>query len=84
MIDYKFIHDLHEDITDRTSGFSVEQLEQVNSALMDVIWQTRGDWNRKEVAKLVGKSFNNVVVDMREAQQDFLPSSWGNNRTAAH
>ena len=83
IIDYKFIHDLHDEITDRTSGFSVEQLEQVNSALMDVIWRTRGEWNRKEVAKEVGKSFNHVVADMKEVQQEFLPSSWGNNTTAA-
>jgi ATPase family AAA domain-containing protein 2 len=84
IIDHKYIHNLHEQITDRTSGFSVEQLEQVNSALMDVIWKTRGEWNRKEVAEQVGKAFNAVVADMKEVQQDFLPSSWGTNPTAAY
>jgi SpoVK/Ycf46/Vps4 family AAA+-type ATPase len=84
IIDHKFIDHLHDEITDRTSGFSVEQLEQVNSALMDVIWKTRGEWNRKEVAKQVGEAFNDVVADMKEVQQEFLPSSWGANPTAAH
>ena len=84
IIDHKFIYDLRDDITDRTSGFSVEQLEQVNAALMDVIWKTRGEWNRKEVAKQVGKAFNSVVADMKEVQQDFQPASWGNRPTAAH
>jgi hypothetical protein len=50
---------------------------------MDVIWKTRGEWNRKEVAKQVSKAFNAVVADMKEAQQDFLTPSWGNNPTAA-
>jgi ATPase family AAA domain-containing protein 2 len=84
IIDHRFIHNLHAEIADRTSGFSVEQLEQVNSALMGVIWKTRGEWNRKEVAKQVSKAFNTVVADMKDVQQDFLPSSWGNNSTAAH
>lgn len=84
IIDHKFIDNLHAEISDRTSGFSVEQLEQVNSALMDVMWKTRGEWNRKEVAKQVSKAFNAVVADMKEVQQDFLPSSWGNTATAAH
>ena len=84
IIDHKFIHALHDEVTDRTSGFSVEQLEQVYSRLMDVIWKTRGEWNRKEVAKQVGKAFNSVVADMKEVHQDFLPSSWGSNPTATH
>jgi hypothetical protein len=84
IIDHKFIHALHDEITDRTSGFSIEQLEQVYSRLMDVIWKTRGEWNRKEVAKQVGKAFNSVVADMKEVHQEFLPSSWGSNPTATH
>ncbi|KAI9890850.1 MAG: hypothetical protein M1814_003489 [Vezdaea aestivalis] len=33
----------------RTSGCSVEQLQLVNARLMDLIWKTRGAWNRTEV-----------------------------------
>ena len=52
----------------RTSGCSVEQLEQIYSALMDKIWKTRGDRNRVRVAKDVGGVLEDVLMDMRQCQ----------------
>ncbi|KAK5052586.1 hypothetical protein LTR84_002451 [Exophiala bonariae] len=65
------------EVADKTTGLSVEQLEQVNSVLMDTLWQTRGEWDRGKVLAEVGKAFNNVMTDMQESGQDFGPSSWG-------
>lgn len=49
----------------RTSGCSVEQLEQVYSAMMDKIWNTRGEWNRTKVVREVRAEVEEVVEDMR-------------------
>lgn len=67
---------LLQEIQDNTSGLSVEQLEQVNSVLMDVVWKSKGEWNRNVVADQVAIAFNEVMQDMEE-YQDFGPSSWG-------
>ena len=51
---------LHEELTRRSSGCSVEQLEQVNAALMEAVWRTRGEWNRQIVVRAVTDAFNAV------------------------
>ncbi|KAJ4575658.1 TAT-binding protein-like protein 7, AAA ATPase [Exophiala dermatitidis] len=67
----------HAEITDKTSGLSVEQLEQVNSVLMDTLWRTRGLWDRREVLEQVTEAFHEVLADMVESGQQFGPVSWG-------
>ena len=74
ILDHAFIDGLHEALTHRTSGCSIEQLEQVNTALMDSVWQQRGEWNRTKVGTEVGRVFNVVMEDIEEMQQ-ILPSS---------
>lgn len=63
-----------DELVDRTSNCSVEQLEQIYSALMDDIWKTRGDWNRLRVAEKLLALFSEVLEDMQE-MQNFLPAS---------
>jgi ATPase family AAA domain-containing protein 2 len=81
VIDHAYIQDLHRDMTDRTTGCSVEQLEQVNSALMDTVWKMRGEWDRTKVAKRLGQVCTEVLTDMQQVQQHFEPPSWGRNST---
>lgn len=76
-IEQRHLTNFHMEIADKTTGLSVEQLEQVNSVLMDTLWQTRGEWDRGKVLTEVGKAFNNVLTDMQESGQAFGPSSWG-------
>lgn len=52
-----------------TSGCSVEQLEQIYSALMDKIWKTRGNWNRVQVTKEVQIVFEDVMEDIKSCQK---------------
>lgn len=52
-----------------TSGSSVEQLEQIYSALMDKIWKTRGNWNRALVATEIRNEFEDVMEDIRACQE---------------
>jgi hypothetical protein len=52
-----------------TSGFSVEQLEQLNTSLMDFVWQKRGEWNRTTVARGVTDTFNAVLEDIQSLQE---------------
>ncbi|KAL8763104.1 MAG: hypothetical protein Q9184_000997 [Pyrenodesmia sp. 2 TL-2023] len=53
---------------ERSSGLSVEQMEQVYSRLMDTIWRTRGNWNRVEVLREVEADFKDCITDMEECQ----------------
>ena len=59
---------LHDQLTERSSGCSVEQLEQLNAACMDAVWRTRGEWNRMVVMKAVEKAFNVTVRDIEDYQ----------------
>lgn len=53
----------------QSSGCSVEQLEQIYSALMDKIWKTRGEWNRSQVGKGLKSVFDNVLEDIERCQE---------------
>ena len=68
LINERSIDQLIDFIVEQTSGCSVEQLEQVYSAIMNEIWQTRGDWNRTYVASRVKKRFQLEIDDIREIQ----------------
>ena len=71
------LQNLHTDITDKTSGLSVEQLEQVNSVLMDTLWRTRGEWDRSVVMERIAEAFYEVLKDMEGVGQDLGEMSWG-------
>ncbi|KAK2759086.1 hypothetical protein FQN54_003185 [Arachnomyces sp. PD_36] len=74
IIDHQYIQQLHDQLTQRTSGCSVEQLEQVNTCLMDSVWKMRGEWNRTKVAAQLIDAFNDVLEDM-QSLQDIGPVS---------
>jgi SpoVK/Ycf46/Vps4 family AAA+-type ATPase len=69
IIDHEYVRNLHKEMAQRTSGCSVEQLEQINSALMDMLWHTRSDWNRSKVAAGIQHAFNDVLEDMQAVQE---------------
>ncbi|KAJ5312883.1 hypothetical protein N7508_003713 [Penicillium antarcticum] len=74
VLDLDIIAKLHNSLTLMTSGFSVEQLEQVNTNLMDSVWHMRAEWNRNNVANALSKRFNDVMEDMQEMQDIGSPS----------
>ncbi|KAI9866410.1 MAG: hypothetical protein M1813_001532 [Trichoglossum hirsutum] len=74
VLDTTYIDRLHEEFADRTSGCSVEQLEQINAALMDEIWKTKDEWDRNLVGERTQKIFNDVIDDVEEMQV-ILPAS---------
>lgn len=73
-IDLSVIEQLLDDLVLQTSGCSVEQLEQIYSALMDKIWRTRGEWNRGHVATELKIVLDEVLIDIR-ACQEYGPGS---------
>jgi ATPase family AAA domain-containing protein 2 len=56
------------ELTDRTSGCTIEQLEQINRELMDEIWRTRHEWNRMKVLGNLTKVFNETIGDIESIQ----------------
>lgn len=69
VLDIEYVEHLHNQLTQETSGCSVEQLEQVATCLMDYIWRKRGEWNRTAVAKGLAEAFNAVLEDMQSMQE---------------
>ena len=70
------IENLLVDFAAKTSGLSIEQLEQLNSMLMDTLWTTRGEWDRTKVLETVAGVFNETLEDMG-GEQWLGDSSWG-------
>ena len=74
LLDENYSQQILSQLVARSSGLSVEQLEQVNARMMDVIWVNRGNWNRNQVLKLVQDAFNEVVEDIEACQRIMDPS----------
>ena len=69
MFDERFADNLHSELVARSSGLTVEQLEQVNASIMDAIYSTREMWNRNLVIKEVSEAFNATVSDIEACQK---------------
>ncbi|KAH6610742.1 hypothetical protein Trco_000762 [Trichoderma cornu-damae] len=55
-------------VTDGTSGCTIEQLEQVNREMMDEIWRSRHEWNRIKVLGNLRAVFNDTIGDIENMQ----------------
>ena len=55
-------------IVENTKGCSVEQLEQLYSSMMDVIWKNKGEWDRVKVSGIVEETFLDELDDIRNMQ----------------
>jgi len=62
------VSDLLKHLTDRTSGCTVEQLEQINRELMNEVWRTRHDFNRAVVLGCLSRAFNDTIADIETLQ----------------
>ncbi|KAK4508289.1 hypothetical protein PRZ48_002027 [Zasmidium cellare] len=74
IIDEDKLQDFHKMLVKNSSGLSLEQLEQVHAALMDVIWTQRGNWNRNQVWKNCENAFNETIRDIEACQRILDPS----------
>ncbi|GAW24325.1 hypothetical protein ANO14919_139090 [Xylariales sp. No.14919] len=62
------------ELTKRTSGCTIEQLEQINRDLMSKLWETRGEHNRMKVFHLITRVFNETMHDILDMQKIFQSS----------
>jgi ATPase family AAA domain-containing protein 2 len=74
ILDESHLSALHTQLAEKSSGLSLEQLEQVNATLMDCIWKYRAEYNRNKVAQEVSNAFNDTVTDI-QAMQRILKAS---------
>jgi len=68
-MDEEYIDGLLVDFVTKSSGCSIEQLEQINRELMDCLWRMRGEWNRTRVGTELSAVFNDVIADIEEMQK---------------
>ncbi|PVH93121.1 AAA-domain-containing protein [Periconia macrospinosa] len=69
VLDEKQLSEFHTMIVRKSSGCSLEQLEQVNATLMDTVWKHRAEWNRNVVLHNAIDAFNTIIVDIEEMQK---------------
>lgn len=62
------IRAFQRELTERTSGCTIEQLEQINRELMDHIWTSKHEWNRMKVLNQLAQIFNETIRDIEEEQ----------------
>ena len=67
--DEEKLAELHNELVEKSSGCSLEQLEQINATLMETIWENRREWNRVQVVHHVGEAFNTIITDIQEMQR---------------
>ncbi|KAI1768661.1 AAA-domain-containing protein [Hypoxylon sp. FL1150] len=58
-----------DQVTDRTSGCTIEQLQQIYREMMVELWKTRGESNRMKVLNSVTRIFNEAIKDIESIQQ---------------
>ncbi|KAF2867885.1 ATPase family AAA domain-containing protein 2 [Massariosphaeria phaeospora] len=91
ILDEAHLNTLHANLVNKSSGCSLEQLEQVNAAIMECIWKHKAEYNRNILLQKVADTFNDIITDIGEMQvilkmsqdplQD-LPSSQGPGMTS--
>ena len=74
-VDEPFNARLLASIVQQTKECTIEQLEQLYSAMMDQVWATRGEWDRGKVAKDVNRRFVEEMEEIRDTQQLPNPNS---------
>lgn len=63
------LHTFHRNLIDVTRGFTIEQLEQVNAAVMDLVWKHRASWDRNEILVEAKEVLKDVLEDVGEMQR---------------
>ncbi|KAI1376830.1 AAA-domain-containing protein [Hypoxylon crocopeplum] len=63
-----------EQVTERTSGCTIEQLQQIYREMMVELWKTRGEHNRMKVLNSVTRVFNDAIHDIESIQGLLQPS----------
>jgi hypothetical protein len=74
ILDENFVNGLLETFTMKSSGCSIEQLEQVNRELMNTLWEMRGEYNRTKVGTKLLAVFNEAITDIESMQKVLQPS----------
>lgn len=75
IMDDGFLTNMLPTMVERTAWCSVEQLEQINSTLMDYVWRTRADWNRTKVMSTALELFHETLAEIQQAARELVPMS---------
>lgn len=84
IVDEDLLKKMLDELTRGTSELSLEQLEQVNSCLMEAIWRTRHLYNRNQVVHAVTDAYNVIIEDIANMQELLRPSQELSTQDSAH
>ncbi|KAK6331606.1 hypothetical protein TWF718_002155 [Orbilia javanica] len=65
-LDEDELKNFHEHLVTSSAGYTIEQLEQVNAAIMDLVWQYRADWDRNKILREAKDVVREVTEDIAE------------------
>lgn len=80
-LDENLFTKVRENLTIETSGFTVEQLEQVMATIMSTVWRHRNEWDRTVVAHQVEEAAREVTDDIQKMQEVMEASMNAGDRT---
>lgn len=69
LLDHNTLKAFHRDLVNKTNDFTIEQLEQVNAAIMDLIWKHRNSWDRNDIIVDAEFALKEVLEDIHEMDQ---------------
>ncbi|RVD84862.1 uncharacterized protein DFL_003199 [Arthrobotrys flagrans] len=65
-LDEDELRNFHIYLVETSEDYTIEQLEQVNAAIMDLVWQYRADWDRNKILREAKEIVKEVVEDIEE------------------
>ncbi|KAF3177981.1 hypothetical protein EYR41_006507 [Orbilia oligospora] len=65
-LDEEELGNFHRYLVQTSHDYTIEQLEQVNAAIMDLVWQYRADWDRNKILREAKEVVKEVVEDIEE------------------
>ncbi|GMM34084.1 Yta7 protein [Saccharomycopsis crataegensis] len=69
-LDSDYLAKVQRKLFEQTDGFSIEELELMNSLISEIIWQNKHEWDRNKVLKLIEKKIKHVVKVITRQRSD--------------
>ena len=66
LLDEDRLQALQDELVRGTNEYTIEQLEQVNAAIMDTVWRNRNSWDRNMIIDEAKEAMSEVFDDIKE------------------
>lgn len=68
-LDEDLLQELRAKLTEKTSGLTIEQLEQLRATCLGEVWRQRKEWDRDSLVKSLLKSVDEFLEEVKELEE---------------